>query len=218
MEIFLAVVLIVAGLAIGLFGLKLARVLLPLAGLMTGAIIGFTGMQGVFGTSVTSTTIAILVAAIFGLVLAVMSYAFFNIALVVLTGTAFMSLFALLGIALGLSANGFVVGMLSVTGFLVGVYMAASAPLLGASLVSLATSFIGSGLVLAGIFLLGSSVTLEDLATNGIITTVAERVSNSFWWIFVWVGSAIILRYIQLSSLLNELFPSHLGYDEYQVK
>ena len=50
MELFVAICLIVVGLATGLLGLKLFRVLLTIAGLIIGATIGFTGIQGIFGT------------------------------------------------------------------------------------------------------------------------------------------------------------------------
>lgn len=76
MELFVAVCLVVIGLAVGLLGLKLFRILLPIAGLALGAVIGFTGIQGVFGTGPASTTVAVLTAIVFALVLAVLSYAF----------------------------------------------------------------------------------------------------------------------------------------------
>ncbi len=214
MELFVAICLIVIGLAVGLLGFKLFRVLLPIAGLIVGATIGYTGIQGIFGTGVTSTTVAVLVAIVFGLVLAILSYAFFDIAVTVLLGLAFSSFFTLFGVVLGLSANGFVVFMLSVAGFIIGLLVALSAPLLAEGLVTFVTAFIGSGLVLGGVFLLGSGVTLVDLHANGVITTVVERVGGSFWWILVWVASAVIMRQVQLRSLFLELFPKELGYSQ----
>ena len=212
MEIFIAVCLIAIGLAVGFFGLKLFRVLLPVAGLVVGAIIGFSGIQGIFGTGPASTTIAVLVACVFGLVMAVLSYAFFDIALTILVGLGMSSLFTVFGIALGLSANGFVVFLLSLSGFIIGLYLAASSPLLSASLVTLATAIIGMGLVLGGVFLLGSGVSLEQLGTRGVIASVAERAGASFWWVFVWVTGVIVMRFVQIKSLLLDLFPEHLGY------
>lgn len=218
MEMFIAICLIVAGLAIGFLGLKLFRIMLPLAGLLVGAIVGFTGMQSVFGTGATSTTIAVLTACVFGLVLAVLSYAFFDIALVVMVGLGMSSIFTVLGIALGLSSNGFVVTMLSVSGFIIGAHFALLSPLLSANLVTLATAFAGMGLLLGGLFLLGSSVTLQELGENGIIATITQRVSDSFWWVFVWIAGMVIMRVSQLNSLLDEVFPEHLGFQEVSRK
>ena len=216
MEIFIATCLIVAGLAIGLLGLKLFKAMLPIAGLMVGATIGFTGIQGIFGTGVTSTTIAILTACIFGLVMAVLSYSFFDIALVILVALGMSSLLTLFGVALGLSENGFVLFMLSLAGFIIGLHIALSAPLPGSSLVTLATSLVGMGFVMAGIFLIGSSVSMESLGSKGVIATVAERVSDSFWWIFVWIAGAVIMRVAQLRTAFIEAFPEHLGYTHAQ--
>lgn len=80
------------------------------------------------------------------------------------------------------------------------------------SLVTLVTSFVGAGLILGGVFLMGSGVALGDLSSKGVILSVAERVSDSFWWVLVWIASAIIMRSVQLKALYLELFPEHLGY------
>lgn len=198
--------------AVGLLGLKLFRVLLPIAGLALGAVIGFTGIQGVFGTGPASTTVAVLTAIVFALVLAVLSYAFFDTALTVLLGMAFASLFALFGVVLGLSPNGLVVFLLSVSGFIIGVLLVLQAGVMTESLVTLVTSFVGAGLILGGVFLMGSGVALGDLSNKGVILTVAERVSDSFWWVLVWIAGAIIMRSIQLKALYLELFPEYLSY------
>lgn len=214
MELFVAICLIVIGLAVGLLGLKLFRVVLPIAGLVVGATVGYSGIQGIFGTGVTSTTIAILVAIVFGLVLAVLSYSFFDIAITVLLGLAFSSFFTLLGIALGLSANGFVVFMLSVAGFIIGLKVAFSSPLVAEGLVTFVTAFVGAGLLLGGVFLLSGGASLADMHANGVISTVVQRLYDSFWWVLVWIALAIIMRYIQLRSLFLELFPASLGYSQ----
>lgn len=213
MELFVAICLIVVGLTVGLLGLKLFRVLLPIVGLITGATIGFSGFQGIFGTGVTSTTIAVLVAIVFGLVLAVLSYAFFDTALAVLLGLAFSSIFTLFGVALGLSASGFIVFLLSVSGFIIGLTFARSSVFLTESLVTLVTAFIGTGFILGGIFLLSSGVNLQEMNTNGVIATVSHRVNGSFWWVLVWISGAVLLRQAQLHSLFLEIFPKNLAYD-----
>jgi len=218
MEILSAIILIVVGLAVGLLGYKLFRVLLPIAGLVVGAVVGFTGIQGIFGTGVTSTTIAILVAIVVALVLGVLSYAFFDIALTVLMGLALSSLFVLFGVALGLSHEGFVVFLLSVTGFILGIVLATSSAFLAENLVTLVSGFVGAGFILAGIFLLGSGVHLQDLHDKGIIVSVAERVSSSFWWALVWVAGAIVMRHIQLRTMFLELFPEKLAYTTKKAK
>ncbi len=215
MEMFIAVSLIVIGLTVGFLGLKLFRILLPVAGLLVGVIAGFTGIQGIFGTGVTSTTIAVLVACILGLVMAVLSYAFFDIALIILVSLGMSSLFTLFGIALGLSSNGLVMTLLSISGFIIGAHLALFSPLLSVNIVTLATAFAGMGFLLAGLFLLGHSVTLGELGSNGVIATVANRVDQSFWWVFVWIAGVIIMRIVQLNRFFDNIFPEHLGYNEH---
>lgn len=214
MEIFVAVCLVAVGLAVGLLGYKLFRVLMPVAGLIIGGAIGFAGIQGIFGTGVTSTTIAILVAVVFALVLALLSYAFFDIALSVLLALAISSLFTLLGLALGLSENGFVLGLLSLSGFIIGFMMAVSSVFLAENFVTLVTAYLGSGLVLAGVALLSSGVHLSDLHGNGIIATIASYASGSFWWILAWITGVVVMRQVQLRTLMLEIFPKNLAYSD----
>ena len=212
MEMFIAVSLIVVGLAVGLLGLRLFRVMLPLAGLIVGAIAGFTGIQGIFGTGVTSTTIAVLVACILGLVMAVLSYAFFDIALMILVAIGVSSLFTIFGLALGLYDNGFALALLSLSGFILGAYLAIMSPLLSVNVVALATAFAGVGFILAGLFVIGHSITIDDLGSGGVIATVAERVNDSLWWMFVWIAGIVMLYYAQMNRFLNDVFPESLGY------
>lgn len=212
MLILSAVSLIIVGLAVGLLGFKLFRVLLPLAGLVAGAVIGFSGFQGLFGSGVISTTISILVAIVFGLVLGLLAYLFFEVALVVFSGLVFSSLFVFLGVALGLSSNGVIVTLLSIAGFIIGLLLASSTVFLGERIVTFVTAFIGVGFVLTGVFLLSGGVTLEEIQTNGIIASFAQKVDKSFLWLFIWVAVAMIFRYVQMSTLMLELFPKTLEY------
>lgn len=211
--VLLAISLIALGVAVGLLGVQLFRVLLPLAGLAAGAIIGFTGVQGIFGTGVVSTTIAVIVAIIVSLVLALLSYLFFDLAVTVYAGVVFASLFALLGVALGLSENGFVVALLSITGFIVGLLTAMSSTMLSINLVTLVSGLLGMGFILGGVFLLSGSITTEMLSSEGVIRSVAERVDNSFIWVLVWIAGGVLFSNAQLASLKYELFPE-LRYKE----
>lgn len=212
MEIFVAICLLVVGLCIGLLGYKLFRALLPIAGLVVGATIGFTGFQAIFGTGVTSTTLAVLVAIVFALVLTILSYAFFDIALAILLAVAMSSLFTLVGVALGLSASGFVLGLLSLSGFLIGLIMGSSSRFLTESFVTFVTAYVGSGLILAGIFLLNSGVELSTLYEKGVLATASTYASGSFWWVLVWIAGIVLFRQIQLQTLFLELFPENLSY------
>lgn len=211
--VLLAISLILLGVAVGLLGYQLFRVLLPIAGLVAGAIIGFTGVQGIFGTGVVSSTIAVVVAVVFALVLALLSYLFFDLAVTVFAGVVFASLFSLLGVALGLDQNGFVVTMLAIAGFIIGLMTALSSGMLSVNLVTLVSSFLGMGFILGGVFLLGGGVTTEMLSNEGVIRSVAMNVDQSFLWVLVWITGAIVFNYAQLSAVAYEMFPE-LRYKE----
>jgi hypothetical protein len=79
-----------ASLAVGLLcatlGARLAKTLLPLFGFFAGIMVGFTGVQAVFGTGVLSTTMAVFVSFVVGLLLALLSYLFFDLAVSLLMG------------------------------------------------------------------------------------------------------------------------------------
>ena len=214
MEIFLAICLLVLGLLVGLFGYKLFKVIMPVAGLIIGASIGFTGFQGVFGTGVTSTTLAVLVAVVFGLALAGLSFAFFDIALVIFMGLAMSTLATLLGLALGLSASSFVLGMLSLSGFIIGLMIGGSSKHLTKSFVTLVTAYVGTGLMLGGVFLLTTGVSLTEMYENGVIATASQYAEQSFWWILVWIASFVIMRQIQIKMILLDIFPKDFEYHE----
>lgn len=211
--VILAIMLIALGVAVGLLGYQLFRVLLPIAGLVAGAVIGFTGVQGIFGTGVTSTTVAVVVAVVFALVMALLSYLFFDLAVTVFLGVVFASLFTLVGVAFGLQENGFVITLLSISGFIIGLLAAMSSALTSINLVALVTGFLGTGYILAGVLLIAGGIDVDTVFNQGVIRTVAEQVDSSIIWVFVWVAGGILFSYSQLASLRYELFPE-LHYKE----
>lgn len=214
MEMLVAICLIAVGLSVGLFGYKLFKILMPIAGLIAGATIGFTGFQGIFGTGVTSTTVAVLVAIVFGLVLAVLSYAFFEIALVIFMGVAMSTLFTLLGLGLGLSANGFVIGLLSLSGFIIGILVASSSYFLSQSFVTIVTSYVGSGIAIAGVLLLFTGLSLDTLFSKGVLVSASQYANQSLLWILIWITSFVVMRQIQIRTILLDIFPDDFAYKE----
>lgn len=204
--VLLAISLIVIGVTVGLLGFQLFRVLLPVAGLVAGIIIGFTGVQGLFGTGVTATTIAVIAAVVFGLVMALLSYMFFDIALAVFLGVLFASVFALFGVALGLQENGFVVALLSVAGFIIGLLMVSSV-VTSVNAVVTVSGFLGAGYILAGVFLLAGGIETQQLLDNGVLKSLAQEVGSSFFWVLIWIGGGVAFRYFQMATLRYEVYP-----------
>lgn len=210
--VLVALTLMAAGLAISLFGYKLFALLLPVFGLVSGFMVGFIGFQGVFGKGAISTTVAVFVAAMVGVLMALSSFAFFEVAVVMLAGLVFASLFSYLGITLGLGPNGLVVFLLAVAGFILGINWALSAGTTGRFVMTL-TSFAGVAFVLASVFLVAGSVTLNQLFNDGIIASVLRVVDQSFLWLFVWLAGSLIARELQVRLAITEV----MG-DAYQFK
>jgi hypothetical protein len=150
---------------------------------------------------------------VFALTLALLSYLFFDMAVKVYAGVVFASLFALLGVALGLNENGFVVAVLSIAGFIIGIMMALSTQMLSVNLVTIVSGLLGMGFILGGVFFLSGGITLEMLRDEGVISSVATRVDSSFLWLMVWIAGGLLFSNAQLASLKYELFPE-LRYKE----
>lgn len=211
--ILFAILLIAVGLVSSLLGLKLFRLLLPIIGLVTGFMVGFTGVQGIFGTGVLSTTMAILVAMVIGLLLAILSYAFFGISVVVFSAIVGASALSFLGVALGLRDDGFIVFLLSVTGAILGA-IAAVRYSVGFKLVVAVTSLLGAAMVLIGFMLVAGQVTVDELSNNGISATIVDIVDQSFIWFIVWLGGAIFTMQIQYRLALLEFANNAFAYEE----
>ncbi len=209
---FLAITLLVIGVLLSLSGLKFIRLLLPLVGLVGGAMAGFTGFQAVFGTSAVSTTVAVFMAIAVGLLLALLSFFFFEIAVFVYTALLGASIFGYLGIALGVSGNGFVMFLLSLTGFILGAVVASS-PEFSANLIMTLTSFGGVALILGGIFLIAGHVSVDQLNQDGIINTVLKVIDQSVIWFFVWLGGSLVTLQAQLKMHAIEVFGNRYEYD-----
>lgn len=197
-----AIALLVTGVIVSLLGHKLFRIFLPILGLVGGMAVGFVGFQGVFGTGAVSTTLAVFVAFVVGLILALLSFLFFEIALTVYVALMGASAFSYIGVALGLGDNGFILFLLSVAGFVLGLSIAGNARF-SAQFVMVVTAFAGSALVLASVFLIVGNVSLAQLHEQGIVRSVVEVVDQSFLWLFVWLASSLIA--VQVQSKLLEL-------------
>lgn len=207
-----ALVLMATGLVVSMLGFSLFKLLLPVVGLVTGTIAGFTGFQGVFGSGAVSSTVAVFFAITVGLVLALLSFAFFELAVVVLSGIVGAMALSYLGVAIGLNGEGVVVFLMSVAGFILGASLASSGPM-SASLVMTITAFAGVAFMLAGIFLVAGDVSLNDLHDKGVVSSVVRVVDQSFLWLFVWFSGSLIARQIQMRIVLDQMVKSSYSFD-----
>ena len=211
--IILAAALILLGGVTAVLGLKLFRLLLPFIGLVAGFMVGFGGVQGIFGTGAISLAIAIVMALIVGVIMAILSLVFYEIAVYILAAIVGAAALSYLGIALGLGDNGFLMFLLSLAGG-VGGFLLASGGALSTSLVIAVTSVAGVSFIFAGIFLLVGEVSVDDLNENGIISSVLSVVDDAFLWFIAWFGAALIATRAQVKALMIEAFDDSFAFVE----
>ena len=157
--------LIVGGLT-AMVGYKLFRVLLPILGLFAGFAVGFTGMQAVFGTGEVSFVLSVITALVVGLILALLSYAYFKIAIVVMGALVGAGVMSTLAHAIGLQEDGFLTFMLAASGAIIaGMFVARYQ--LEKDIIIIVSAMVGVALIFVGLFLLVSDLTLEELHQNG---------------------------------------------------
>lgn len=209
--VLVAAALIILGAVFALMGQKLFRLLLPVVGFIVGLMVGFGGVQGVFGTGAVSLTIAIVMALIVGVIMALLSFAFYDLAVTILVGLLGASVLTYLGIALGLQDNGFILFLLSLSGFIIGVMLAAGG-MVSVPLIFAATAFLGVAMVLAGTFLLVGELSLDDLNEDGIVRSVVSVVDQSFLWLFVWLAGSIIAMNVQVKLAAQEFMSDDFAY------
>jgi hypothetical protein len=209
--IIIATGLILIGGISALVGVKLFRLLLPLIGFIAGIMVGFGGVQAVFGTGAVSTTIAVVMAVIVGAIMALLSFLFFELAIVIISMIVGASLMTYLGVAIGLENAGFILFLLGLTGAIFGFLLSAGSNL-SVAFVVFVTSMLGVGYILAGVLLLVGTISLNDLSDGGIIPAVVETVDQSFLWLFVWIAGTIVATNIQTKALAQEFMDNQFEY------
>lgn len=209
--IIVATGLILLGGISALLGVKVFRLLLPLIGFVSGVMVGFGGVQAVFGTGVISTTIAVVMAVVIGAIMALLSFMFYEIAIIILSMMLGASFMTYLGIAIGLENAGFVLFLLGLSGAIFGFLLAAGSNL-AVSFVIVGTAMIGVAFILAGILLLVGTLSLEDLSNGGIIPSVVNTVDQSFLWLLVWIGGTVVAMQVQSAALMQEFMDNKFEY------
>jgi len=209
--IIIATGLILLGGISALIGVKVFRILLPLIGLVAGVLVGFGGVQAVFGTGAISTTIAVVMAVIVGAIMALLSFLFYELAIIILTMMLGATVMTYMGVAIGLENAGFILFLLGLTGAVFGFLLAAGSNL-SVSFIIVATSMVGVAYILAGVLLIVGALSLEDLSSGGIIPAVVETVDQSFLWLFAWLAGVIVSMNIQTKALEQEFMDNQFEY------
>lgn len=212
-----ATILLAFGLITSLLGLKLFKLLLPLLGLVSGFMIGFVGTQGVFGSGRFSSAMAVFIALFVGLLLAILSFMFLDIAMRVIMVLLGAGAFSYLGVALGLRADGFVIFLMALSGGIIGFMVAQRYPI-GVQLVVTLTSLLGVAYILTGFMLVAGTVTLNELNSQGVVASLLRVVDQSFVWFFVWIGGSVFASRLQYRLAVVEALSNMFAYEESRAK
>jgi|GEM_PF-1017161 len=176
MRIFFALLSAVIGLLLVFSGYRLGRLLIPLMGFMVGLSLGGAVIGDLAGEVFLGTLLGVVVGLTSGLLLALLAYFYYYIAVIIMTGG--------LGYWLGsgfILLLGFSPGALSVLvgigiGILVG--LAAIATDMPKYVLMVLTTFAGAVMTVGGIMLLFNQIPFDTYS----YTTARVALSNSFWW------------------------------------
>lgn len=203
--IIVGILLLAVGLASAFAGYALFRIILPFLGFFAGFSIGFAAVQGLFGANVWSFVAALLTALLIGGLLALLSYFYYTVGVMILAGSLLAGAFAYLGQAVGLSEDGFVLSLLTLTGAIIGGILVLKYGLQHGFIVYL-TAMFGVGLLLIGTFLLAGGLTLGDLHEIGLVNAIRDTVSSSWLWLIVWVGGTVFAASLQAALIARAIF------------
>lgn len=196
-----AVIISILLLAIGFLfcfgGYRWFLILLPVWAFLTGFAIGAVSVSGVYGQSILSMIILVVAGLIVGLLLAVITYMFFNLAIILLGASFGYTVGS--GIAI---YSGFETGLVPV---LAGLITAAAVGFLAFRLnlpkyvIIALTAFTGSGALMIGALLLMGHISLSNLELE------AEEPSLllSNVWIPIWLALAALGAATQLHKAKN---------------
>jgi hypothetical protein len=204
MQLVMAILAVVIGLAFAFGGWRFFLVLLPLWGLVLGFSLGTEAMRALFGDGTFATVTSWIVGIVIGLVFAGLSYLFYYAAIVILAGTV--------GYAIGAAAWGLIgneQGVIAfVIGIVVGVVVAVAALALNVPryLVIVLTGLGGAAVIVAGWFLLIGKVPTDNVTW----WQVGKLISDSWFYLIVW-------GLIAAAGIVAQMRAPALGPDTYEL-
>ncbi len=204
MQILIALVAAVLGLAFAFGGWRFFLLLLPFWGLLVGFNVGTEAVSALFGDGTFATLTSWAVGIAFALIFAVLSYLYYYAAIALLGGSVgFMiggSLWGLIGNADGLIA--FALGLVVAVVFVIGI-LALNVPRL---LVIVVTGLGGAATVVAGWFILTGQIPTDHITWMQVGTLIRD----SWFWLIVW-------GVIAAAGMIAQLATPSFGPDTYEM-
>lgn len=178
-----AFIAIALGLVVNYFGYRLFKIILPIWGFFAGFALGGSVMSLILGESLFASILSLVVAIIFGLILAVLSYFVYFIGIIVLGFSFGFGLTSAIMYGIGFSTDfivcGIAVGVGLLTAFLTLVLN------IQKYLIVVITSFGGSTYILGGVLLLLGKITLAQLELDG--NPIKPILDDSWFWMIAWI-------------------------------
>ncbi len=204
MQLLMAILAVVIGLAFAFGGWRFFLLLLPLWAFVVGFSLATEGMRALTGDGTFATVTGWVVGLVVALVFAALSYLFYYAAIAIFAGTV--------GYVLGASAWGIIgneQGIIAFTiGIIVGVVFALGAVFLNVPrlLVIVLTGLGGAAAVIAGWFLLTGQIPADNVTW----WQVGQLIKNSWFWLIVW-------GVIAAAGILAQLRAPVIGPDTYEL-
>jgi len=204
MQLVMAILAVVIGLAFAFGGWRFFLLLLPLWGFVIGFSLGTEAMRSLFGDGTFATVTSWIVGLVIALVFAALSYLYYYAAIAILAGTV--------GYLIGASAWGLIgneQGVIAfVIGLVVGVVFAIAVLALNVPryLVIVLTGLGGAAAILLGWFLLIGKVPADNVTW----WQVGQLIKDSWFYLIVWA-------LIAAAGILAQLRAPALGPDTYEL-
>jgi len=197
MQLVMAILAVVIGLAFAFAGWRFFLLLLPLWGFVVGFSLGTEAMRSLFGDGTFATVTSWVVGLVIALVFAALSYLYYYAAIAILAGTV--------GYVVGASAWGIIgneQGVIAfVIGLVVGVVVAIAALALNVPryLVIVLTALGGAAAIIAGWFLLIGKVPADNVTW----WQVGQLIKDSWFYLIVWalIAAAGILAQLRAPAI-----------------
>jgi hypothetical protein len=197
MQLVMAILAVVIGLAFAFAGWRFFLLLLPLWGFVVGFSLGTEAMRSLFGDGTFATVTSWVVGLVIALLFAALSYLYYYAAIAILAGTV--------GYVVGASAWGLIgneQGVIAfVIGIVVGVVVAIAALALNVPryLVIVLTALGGAAAIIAGWFLLIGKVPADNVTW----WQVGQLIKDSWFYLIVWalIAAAGILAQLRAPAI-----------------
>jgi hypothetical protein len=187
--IILAIGALILGLAFLTAGYRFFLFLLPIWGFVGGLWLGGEAISVIFGEGFLVSTTGLVVGLVAGFIMAILSYFFYALG-VLLLGASFGYWLAV-GLLYALGFNpGFVV---SIVGIISAIIFATLTVMLDVKkhLVIIITSFGGAGGITLAVLLLFGTI-VPELLQNGAFSVLEKIIAASAFWLLLWLALAIV--------------------------